>query len=680
MCGILGAVISGAPFEQQILSGALESLACAAESRGKDSSGAVIRSAVVEELRVYKGAVPLTRLWHSQEVATRVAAEIKRHAAAGRPIAIAGHSRLVTNGTQLSGDNNQPVIKDGVIGIHNGIIVNDDSLWAKFPQLQREYDVDTEVMLSQVRHFMSKGSSTSLAVAQTMSEIEGTVSACLLFDDRPELALFTNCGSLYTLTDGKTHFFFASEAHPLSTIAAQYQFDEQRGFRLAQVASGTGVIVGLHCLSRHNFTLDVAQLKNDERSIAGSPQHRRFPIRTVAIGNAPGDGTLIRDVRKIAAAPEAPRFERLLEFNLDRIQQLKRCTICILPATFPFIEFDEAGVCSYCRYYKVRNQPKPVGELKGLVDRYRRPSGAPDCIVPFSGGRDSTFALHFVKKELGLNPIAFTYDWGMVTDLGRRNIARVCSKLGVENIIVAADIREKRENIRKNVIAWLRRPHLGMVPLFMAGDKYFYYYTAAVRKQTGIDLNIWGVNPLENTDFKVGFLGVPPDPDKKRIYSLNLSRKMRLFAGVGRAVAQNPAYINSSIADSLGSFASRSLMTHAHYYHLFDYVRWDESEVENLVRHEYDWETAIDTTTTWRIGDGTAAFYNYIYCTVAGFSEHDTFRSNQIREGMMTRTEALRRVQQDNRPRYATIKWYTEVIQLDYQAAIERINAIPKLY
>ena len=47
---------------------------------------------------------------------------------------------------------------------------------------------------------------------------------------------------------------------------------------------------------------------------------------------------------------------------------------------------------------------------------------------------------------------------------------------------------------------------------------------------------------------------------------------------------------------------------------------------------KYDWETAIDTSATWEIGDGTAGFYNHVYFTVAGFAEHDTFRSNQIRE------------------------------------------------
>ena len=57
---------------------------------------------------------------------------------------------------------------------------------------------------------------------------------------------------------------------------------------------------------------------------------------------------------------------------------------------------------------------------------------------------------------------------------------------------------------------------------------------------------------------------------------------------------------------------------------------WDEKINETLINN-YDWETAQDTSTTWRIGDGTAAMYNYIYYKVAGFTEHDTFRSNQIR-------------------------------------------------
>ena len=72
--------------------------------------------------------------------------------------------------------------------------------------------------------------------------------------------------------------------------------------------------------------------------------------------------------------------------------------------------------------------------------------------------------------------------------------------------------------------------------------------------------------------------------------------------------------------------------------------------------------------------------HNYIYYTVAGFTEHDTFRSNQIREGDITRDEALRLVQIENQPRYPNIKWYLDAIDVDYKKTIEIVNKIPKLY
>ena len=389
---------------------------------------------------------------------------------------------------------------------------------------------------------------------------------------------------------------------------------------------------------------------------------------------------VILEIERLRSLPKAATEEAMLENNTDRIKALKRCRRCILPETFPFIDFDDSGLCNFCRNHKPKNKPKPLSQLFELVEPYRGRGDHPDCLVPFSGGRDSTFTLHMVKKVLKLNPIAFTYDWGMVTDLGRRNIARVCGKLGVENILVSADIHWKRKNIRRNIQAWLKNPALGMVPLFMAGDKFFFYYCHQVKMQAGIRLNIWGINPLENTDFKVGFCGISPDFEKERIYSLSKLRQMKLLGFVGKNFLRSPGYLNPSLGDTFGSFLSRYFAPKQDYFHFYDYYRWDEREIEDVILNEYEWEVAVDTRTTWRIGDGTAAFYNYIYYTVAGFSEYDTFRSNQIREGALTREQALVLVETENRPRYPSIKWYLEVVGLDYQDAIRRINRIPKLY
>ncbi len=119
--------------------------------------------------------------------------------------------------------------------------------------------------------------------------------------------------------------------------------------------------------------------------------------------------------------------EAMLEYKLPHVQ---RCTRCILPETMPYIRFDDAGVCNYCHSYKPRNRPKPIEELIQLVEPFRRAHGD-DCIVPFSGGRDSCYSLHLIAKELKMKPtITYTYDWGMVTYLGRRNISRMSAALG----------------------------------------------------------------------------------------------------------------------------------------------------------------------------------------------------------------------------------------------------------
>ena len=219
-----------------------------------------------------------------------------------------------------------------------------------------------------------------------------------------------------------------------------------------------------------------------------------------------------------------------------------------------------------------------------------------------------------------------------------------------------------------------------MVNLFTAGDKHFFQHVDTVKKQTGINLNLWGLNPLETTHFKTGFLGIPPYFDEKTVYSTGLQKQIRFQSRRYAEFLKYPSYFNSSIFDSLSGEFHRSIKEKKDYFHIYDYWKWDEDIIETVLLDEYDWEMAPDTVTSWRIGDGTAAFYNYIFYTVAGFTEHDTFRSNQIREGQMTRAEALKRVREENKPRYQNLRWYLDTVGLEFTSTISAINDIPKLW
>jgi len=187
------------------------------------------------------------------------------------------------------------------------------------------------------------------------------------------------------------------------------------------------------------------------------------------------------------------------------------------------------------------------------------------------------------------------------------------------------------------------------------------------------------VNPLEVTHFKAGFLGVAPDFSQNTVYMHGLKKQFAYQSRRFKAMLKSLGYFNRSLLDTLSGEYYRSFTEKSDYYHLFDYWKWDE-QLCNQVLSQYDWELAPDTTTTWRIGDGTAAFYNYIYYLVAGFTEHDTFRSNQIREGQITRDEALSLVQIENLPRYQNIRWYLDAIQFDFSDTISEINSIPSYY
>lgn len=536
---------------------------------------------------------------------------------------VMGHSRLITNGLS----DNQPVVRDGIIVIHNGIIVNHDDIWPTLKK-QRQLQVDSEIIAAIAADHLEAGGTVEDIAAKVLGSCKGVIACAMAIPRLGKLVLFSNNGSLYLGRKDGYHEF-ASENYALDQVGCR---DVHQVFDpvILDIVTSDTINVQDHRGRMQNLIPELV-LNSTEEKLLVHPK--------------PG---------------------------------LRRCTRCVLPETMPFIRFDDDGVCNYCHNYKSRNTPNPKEELFKLVEPYRRAEGN-DCIVPFSGGRDSCYSLHLIIDELKMKPITYTYDWGMVTDLGRRNISRMCAELGVENIIVAADITKKRDNIRKNLLAWLKAPHLGMISILTAGDKHFFRHVETIKKQTGLNLNLWGVNPLEVTHFKSGFLGVPPDFEEDKVYISSVGKQLRYQRLRLKAMIQSPGYFNNSLWDTLSGEYYRSFLKKDDYFHIFDYWTWDERIVDQTLAM-YDWEKAPDTNTTWRIGDGTAGFYNYIYHTVAGFTEHDTFRSNQIREGQITRKEALILVEDENRPRYPNIKWYLDAVGMDFESTIRTVNSIPRLY
>jgi len=604
MCGIFGIISQQAWPKDDLVQ-----LSHYAQQRGRDSSGLFV-------------------LGESGYQVHRADYRISRLLADARPYGarfVMGHSRLITNGLA----DNQPVLRDNVCVIHNGIVVNHEQIWGQIGKV-RQLQIDTEVIPAIAAAHLEAGGVVEDIPGKVLGLCKGVVACAMALPRLGKLILFSNNGSLYVGKKGEATYF-ASEAYPLSVVGCSEVEQVREAGRIVDIPASDAAYKVDDKVTRRTNLIPELVLSAAEEKLLVYPRH-----------------------------------------------DLRRCTKCVLTETMPYIAFGDDGVCNYCTNYRPRNAPKPKEELFALVEPYRRAHGQ-DCVVPFSGGRDSCYGLHLIVEELKMKPITYTYDWGMVTDLGRRNISRMCAELGVENIIVADDIQQKRDNIRMNLKAWLKKPDLGMINILMAGDKHFFRHVETVKRQTGISLNLWGANPLETTHFKAGFLGVPPDFAEDRVYSNGLLKQLRYQSLRLKSMARSPGYFNSSLWDTYSGEYYRSVHSKTDYFHIFDYWTWEERVVDQCLAM-YDWEKAPDTNTTWRIGDGTAAFYNYVYRTVAGFSEHDTFRSNQIREGQITRAEALVRIEDENRPRYANIKWYLDAVGLDFADTIRVVNAMPRRY
>jgi len=662
MCGIFGIVQNGGFFGTKQLKAAVETLFLLSESRGKEASGFAYGNK--ENVLVLKSPVPASETLKSDEFKKIFIDKDTRS------FCLIGHSRLVTNGYEHFNENNQPFTKNGIIGTHNGIIVNIESLWSKNPNETRLTDLDSEMIPTLIRHGLNSGKTISEALQLLYNEISGMTSIALLLSDFNNLFLATNNGSLYYISSPE-FFVFASERYILQMFLKRTQLSGST--QLTHLLPGQSLSV--HTKSLTLSTISLTNESDSFRNIEILSQARKIvnvdsqiTIKHVAVN------------RSLDHCNFVPPKEFLLEYqkNKERIAELKRCTRCLLPVTFPFITFDEQGVCNKCKEYE-KLHVKGAGALKETVAKFRKGNGEPDCIVAFSGGRDSSYSLHYIKKILGLTPLAYSYDWGMITDLARRNQARMCGKLGVEHILVSADIRHKRKNVQKNVSAWLKNPHLGTIPLFMAGDKQYFYYAEKLKRQNEIDLLIMGENHFEKTGFKIEFSGARQQKKGFMSYHLSKKNKLDMLLFYARQYLKNPAYINQSLLDTMWAFLSYYATPHD-YLNLYDYIPWNEKEIDETLLNEYDWETEPGYKSTWRIGDGTAPFYNYIYYTVAGFTENDTLRSNQIREGMVSRDEAMELVENENHPRWSSIKWYLDTINIDFNQTINSVNKMRKRY
>jgi len=119
---------------------------------------------------------------------------------------------------------------------------------------------------------------------------------------------------------------------------------------------------------------------------------------------------------------------------------MRLCTGCVLPESFPGIRFDAAGMCNYCREFAARPSAESLKaryrtKFDGIVNQVRGTSEY-DCVLAYSGGKDSTYTLWLLRERYRLNVLAVTFDNGFVSPDAFTNIRRSVETLNVDHILV----------------------------------------------------------------------------------------------------------------------------------------------------------------------------------------------------------------------------------------------------
>lgn len=175
---------------------------------------------------------------------------------------------------------------------------------------------------------------------------------------------------------------------------------------------------------------------------------------------------------------------------------MRYCSRCVIPETRPHITFDHQGVCNACRAYELKKHidwESRKAIFQSLVRTAQQRSRGYDCVIPVSGGKDSTWQV-VMCLEHGLNPLAVTWKTPARTSIGQRNLDNLI-RLGVDHIDYQINPRVEKKFFR---IAF-ERYGTPALPMHMA----LFNIPLRIAVRFHIPLVIWG----ENSAFEYGGAG-----------------------------------------------------------------------------------------------------------------------------------------------------------------------------
>ena len=342
---------------------------------------------------------------------------------------------------------------------------------------------------------------------------------------------------------------------------------------------------------------------------------------------------------------------------------MKRCARCGLPETYETIQFDSYGVCNICRQHEYKKDKIDWSERKRMLDSlvqdYRGKNDY-DCLIPFSGGKDSTYTLYYLVKEYKLKPLVVQFNHGFMRPNLLANNERTFKKLGVDVLSFTPNWKVVKRLmleslIRKGDFCW--HCHTGI---------FSYPMHVAIKYQ--IPLVFWGEPSSEYTayyDYRENEIEKVDESRFNRFVNLGITAE-DMKGMIQKDFDLDPRdlapYTYPPIRDlkklqyqsvCLGSFISWD--TKRHFEVISKELGWQGDEVEGMPTGKYSYE---------KIECYMQGVRDYLKYLKRGYSRVTQMTALDIRNGRMERQEADQLVAQWEGKKPPSLRLFLEYLEM----------------
>jgi N-acetyl sugar amidotransferase len=337
---------------------------------------------------------------------------------------------------------------------------------------------------------------------------------------------------------------------------------------------------------------------------------------------------------------------------------LKRCTRCVLPETHETITFDDEGVCNICRGQEIKanaiDWDVKKRELDELVEQYRGRYEY-DCIVPFSGGKDSTWTLYYLVKEYGLKPLVVSFDHGFLRPGLLANNKRTMRELGVAHHVFTPNWKVVQRLmlqsfLEKGDFCW--HCHTGI-----------FAYPMRVALQVQVPLVFWGEPSAEYTAYYS--YGQTEEVDEKRFnrfVNLGITAQDMNVRLEGAVDERDLLPFTYPPVRELRRLDYRSVC-------LGSYVPWDVRRQSEIIQRELGWEgdEVENVPPGWsfeKIECQMQGVRDYIKYLKRGYTRPSHLASIDIRNQRMDRDDAMALIDEHEGARPPSLDLFLEYVGL----------------